>query len=59
MKLLNFWTLFSGIILMLWIALEWWIFGFNWLSNVYFIFGILEAFTAGYGFAYNFIVHIR
>jgi len=55
----NFAVLLCGVILMLWIALEWWIFGFNWLSNVYFVFGILEALAAGYEIAYNFIVHIR
>ena len=32
-----------GVILMLWIVLEWWIFGFNALSNIYFVFGLLEA----------------
>ena len=32
-----------GVILMLWIVLEWWIFGFNALSNIYFAFGLLEA----------------
>lgn len=42
-----------GIILMLWIALEWWIFGFNWLSNVYFAFGLIESFTAGYAMKRN------
>jgi len=35
-----------GIILMLWISLEWWIFGFSWLPNLYFALGVLEACTA-------------
>jgi len=35
-----------GVILMLWISLEWWIFGFSWLPNLYFAFGVLEACTA-------------
>lgn len=35
-----------GIILILWIVLEWVIFGFNALSNVYFAFGLLETLTA-------------
>lgn len=41
-------VLICGIILMLWIALEWWIFGFNWLSNIYFVFGLIESLSAGY-----------
>ena len=32
-----------GIILMLWIVLEWWVWGFNPISNIYFVFGLLEA----------------
>jgi len=39
-------VLACGIILMLWIALEWWIFGFSWLPDLYFAFGVLEAVTA-------------
>lgn len=35
-----------GIILMLWISLEWWLFGFSWLPNAYFAFGALEAISA-------------
>ena len=31
---------------MLWIVLEWWIFGFNPVSNVYFVFGLVEAVAA-------------
>ena len=39
-------TLACGVILMLWIVLEWWIFGFNPVSNVYFVFGLVEALAA-------------
>ena len=39
-------TLACGVILMLWIMLEWWIFGFNPVSNVYFFFGLVEAVAA-------------
>ena len=39
-------TLACGVVLMLWIVLEWWIFGFNPVSNVYFVFGIVEALAA-------------
>lgn len=39
-------TLICGVILMLWIALEWYIFGFYAICNVYFAFGLLEALTA-------------
>ena len=39
-------TLACGVVLMLWIVLEWWIFGFNPVSNVYFVFGLVEALTA-------------
>ena len=31
-----------GIILMLWIVLEWWVWGFNPISDIYFVFGLLE-----------------
>ncbi len=41
------WTvLVCGIILMLWIVLEWWIWGFNAISNLYFVFGLVEAIAA-------------
>ena len=33
----------SGIILLLWIALEWWVFGFNAMSNIFFVMGLLEV----------------
>ena len=32
--------------LMLWIALEWWIWGFVALSNIYFVFGVIEVVCA-------------
>ncbi len=35
-----------GIILMLWIILEWIVFDFNALSNIYFGFGLIEIITA-------------
>ena len=35
-----------GIILMLWIVLEWWVWGFNVVSNIYFVLGLGEAITA-------------
>ena len=41
-------VLVCGIILMLWIALEWWVWGFNAMSNIYFVFGLVEAVAAVY-----------
>lgn len=38
--------LLCGVILMMWIALEWVLWGFQALSNAYFVFGALEALTA-------------
>ena len=38
-------VMFCGIILMLWITLQFVIWTFNWLSNIYFVFGVLQAFT--------------
>ncbi len=35
-----------GSILMLWIILEWWAWGVNTLSNIYFIIGLLEVVAA-------------
>ena len=35
-----------GIILMLWIVLEWCVWGFNTMSNIYFVFGLLEVIAA-------------
>ena len=39
-------VLACGIILMLWISLEWWIFGFYAICNAYFSFGLIEAILA-------------
>lgn len=39
-------VLACGIILMLWISLEWWIWGFNAICNAYFAFGLIEAILA-------------
>jgi len=39
-------VLACGIILMLWIVLEWWAWGFNALSNIYFLLGLVETITA-------------
>lgn len=39
-------VLVCGIILMLWIALEWWVWGFNAISNLYFVLGLLEVVSA-------------
>lgn len=44
---LAYWTCFvCGIILMLWIALEWWIWGFVALSNIFFVLGVVEVVCA-------------
>ena len=39
-------VLACGIILMLWIILEWWTWGFNAICNAYFSFGLIEAVLA-------------
>ena len=39
-------VLACGIILILWIVLEWWVWGFNAISNLYFAFGLVEAVVA-------------
>ena len=39
-------TLACGIILMLWIVLEWYVWGFVALSNIYFVLGLIEALAA-------------
>ena len=39
-------VLVCGIILMLWIVLEWWVWGFNAISNLYFVLGLVEAIAA-------------
>ena len=36
----------SGIVLMLWIVQEWYVWGFNALSNIYFILGLTEVAVA-------------
>jgi hypothetical protein len=35
-------VLACGIMLMAWIVVEWWAWGFNPISNLYFVFGLLE-----------------
>ena len=43
------WVVFTcGIILMLWIVLEWWVWGFNAISNLYFVLGLVEVVAAVY-----------
>lgn len=42
-------VLACGIILMLWIILEWWIWGFNAICNTYFTFGLIETLLAIFG----------
>ena len=39
-------VLACGIILMLRIVLEWWVWGFNALSNIYFVLGLVEVVVA-------------
>lgn len=39
-------VLACGVVLMLWIALEWWIWGFNAMSNIFFALGLLEVVSA-------------
>ena len=39
-------TLACGIILMLWIVLEWYVWGFVALSNIFFVLGLLETLAA-------------
>ena len=42
-----YWAVLAcGIILMLWIVLEWWIWGFVALSNVFFVLGLVEVIGA-------------
>ena len=44
---LAYWAVLAcGIILMLWIVLEWWVWGFNPISNLYFGFGLVELAAA-------------
>ena len=39
-------VLVCGIILMLWIVLEWWMWDFNAMSNIYFVLGLIEVVVA-------------
>lgn len=39
-------VLICGIILMLWIVLEWWVWGFNAMSNIFFVLGLVEVVAA-------------
>ena len=39
-------VLVCGVILMLWIILEWWVWGFNAISNLYFVLGLVEVVAA-------------
>ena len=39
-------VLACGIILMLWIGLEWFVWGFNAICNIYFALGLVEAVLA-------------
>jgi len=44
---LAYWAVLAcGVILMLWIVLEWWVWGFNAMSNIYFVFGLIEVVAA-------------
>ena len=45
-RLAPYTVLACGIILMLWIVLEWWVWGFNYMSNIYFVFGLVEVVAA-------------
>ena len=45
-RLAQYTVLACGIILMLWIVLEWWVWGFNAMSNVFFVLGLVEAVAA-------------
>lgn len=47
---LAYWAvLVCGILLILWIALEWWIWGFVALSNIFFVLGAVEVICAAIG----------
>ncbi len=48
------WTVLAcGIILMLWIVLEWWVWGFNAISNLYFVLGLAETVAAIISLRFN------
>ena len=44
-------VLACGIILMIWILLEWWIFSFNAMSNIFFAFALIELLTVKFSSA--------
>ena len=46
LRLAPYVVLVCGIILMLWIVLEWWVWGFNAISNIYFVLGLVEVIAA-------------
>lgn len=39
-------VLVCGVVLMLWIVLEWYVWGFNAMSNIFFVLGLAETATA-------------
>ena len=45
-RLAHWAVLVCGIILMLWIVVEWWAWGLNAISNLYFVLGLVEAVAA-------------
>ena len=45
-RLAHYAVLICGIILMLWIVLEWWVWGFNAMSNIFFVLGLFEVVVA-------------
>lgn len=45
-RLASYAVLICGIILMLWIVLEWWVWGFNAMSNIFFVLGLVEVIVA-------------
>lgn len=50
-RLLKILTLFIAIgavggAVMMWMVLEWWVWGFNALSNIFFVLGLVEAIAA-------------
>ena len=42
-RLAHYAVLTCGIILMLWIVLEWWVWGFNAMSNIFLVLGLVEV----------------
>lgn len=45
-RLVPYAVLACGIILVLWIVLEWWVWGFNAVCNIYFALGLVEVVAA-------------